>query len=69
MPLGSAEIQRRLPTLAPEIFPRQLGSAVLESGRRVEGFLIFPDGDYDGAVVTLIDVETKEPEEFEVTFP
>ncbi len=69
MPLGSAEIQRRLPTLAPEILPRQLGSAVLESGRRVEGFLIFSDGDYDGAVITLIDVETKEPEEFQVAFP
>ncbi len=69
MPLRREEIQQRLPTLAPEILPKLLASSVLESGARAEGFLIFPQGEYESAVITLVDVETKEPEEFDVSFP
>ncbi len=66
--LGRDEIQRRLPGLATEILPRLLTSAVLETGKQAEGFLIFPEDRYEGAVIGLIDVETEEPEEFDVTF-
>jgi hypothetical protein len=66
--LGRDEIQRRLPGLATEILPRLLTSAVLETGKQTEGFLIFPEDRYESAVIGLIDVETEEPEEFDVVF-
>jgi len=62
------ELQRRLPGLAAEILPRLLASAVLETGARAEGFLLFPEEHYEGAVIRLIDVGTGEPEEFDVIF-
>jgi hypothetical protein len=67
--LSDAEIQRRLPGAAAEILPRLLRSAVLKTGDRAEGFLIFPADRYESALIPLIDVETKEAEEFETTFP
>jgi hypothetical protein len=67
--LSDVEIQRRIPGAAAEILPRLLRSAVLETGDRAEGFLIFPAARYDSALIPLIDVETKEVEEFETTFP
>jgi hypothetical protein len=62
------ELQRRLPGLAAEILPRLLASAVLDTGARAEGFLVFPEERYEGAVIRVIDVGTGEPEEFDVTF-
>ena len=67
-PLGSNEIERRLPGAATEILPRLLRSALLRTGDRADGFLIFPSGHFDGAIVTLIDEETGEAEEFETSF-
>jgi hypothetical protein len=67
--IDPAEIQRRVPGLAAEILPRLLTSAVLHTGERAEGFLIFPEDRYEGAAIQLIDVETEEPEDFDVTFP
>jgi hypothetical protein len=67
--LGRGEIQHRLPGVAEEILPRLLCSAILKTGDRAEGFLIFPADRYDGAVIQLVDVETQEVEEFETTFP
>jgi hypothetical protein len=67
--LAPGEVQRRIPGLATEILPRLLASAVLKTGDRAEGFLIFPDDRYEGAIVRLIDVETGEPEEFDLSFP
>jgi len=67
-PLGSNEIERRLSGAATEILPRLLRSAVLRTGDRADGFLIFPSGQYEGALVTLIDEETREAEEFETSF-
>jgi hypothetical protein len=67
--LSNADIQHRLPGAAAEILPRLLRSAVLETGDRAEGFLIFPSDRYDSALVPLVDVETQEIEEFETTFP
>lgn len=67
--LSSGEIQHRLPGAAAEILPRLLRSAVLKTGDRAEGFLIFPADRYDSALVQLVDVETQEVEEFETTFP
>jgi hypothetical protein len=66
--IDSDELQRRLPVLAAEILPRLLTSAVLETGARTEGFLVFPEERYEGAVIRLIDVGTGEPEEFEIIF-
>jgi len=60
-------LRQRAAGLATEIAPRLLTSAVLKKGQRVEGFLIFPEARYDAAEIPLIDVGTKEPEEFEVT--
>ena len=68
-PLSSGEIQQRLPGAATEILPRLLHSAVLKTGDRADGFLVFPAAHYDGALVPLLDVETKEAEEFETAFP
>jgi hypothetical protein len=62
------ELQRRAPGLATQIAPRLLTSAVLKTGERAEGFLIFPEDRYEAAVIQLVDVETEEPEEFEVSF-
>lgn len=62
------EIQRRLPGLAAEILPRVVASAVLKTGERAEGFLLFPDDRYEGAAIQLIDVETGEPEDFDLAF-
>ncbi|HSD09793.1 MAG TPA: hypothetical protein VLF14_02345, partial [Candidatus Binatia bacterium] len=62
------DLERRAPGLATEIASRLLTSAVLETGARAEGFLIFPEDRYDAALIPLIDVETNEPEEFEVSF-
>jgi hypothetical protein len=67
--LGRGEIQHRMPGIAEEILPRLLRSAVLKTGDRAEGFLIFPADRYDGALIQLVDVETQEVEEFETTFP
>ncbi len=67
-PIDPDDLERRSPGLAAEIAPRLLTSAVLATGARAEGFLIFPEDRYDAAVIPLIDVETKEPEEFEVAF-
>ncbi len=50
-----------------EILPRLLPSVVLKTGDRADGFLIFPADRYDSALVPLIDVETREAEEFEIT--
>jgi hypothetical protein len=66
--IGRDEIQRGFPGLAAEILPRLLASAVLKTGDRAEGFLIFPEDRYEGAVIRLIDVKTEEPEEFDVSF-
>ena len=67
--LSSGEIQNRLPGTAAEILPRLLRSTVLKTGDRAEGFLIFPAARYESALVPLVDVETREAEEFETTFP
>jgi hypothetical protein len=67
--LSSGEIQNRIPGAAAEILPRLLRSTILKTGDRAEGFLIFPAGRYESALVQLVDVETREAEEFETTFP
>jgi hypothetical protein len=67
-PFNSGHIQQRLAGAAAEVLPRLLRSAVLKTGDRADGFLIFPADRYDGALVPLVDVETKEAEEFETTF-
>jgi hypothetical protein len=67
--LASEDIRRRAPGLATEILPNLLSSAVLSSGERAEGYLMFPEDRYEDAAISLIDVETGEPEEFEVAFP
>jgi hypothetical protein len=64
----SGDVQRGAPGLAGEALPRLLASTVLKMGDRTEGFLIFPAGRYEGAVIRLIDVETEEAEEFDVSF-
>jgi hypothetical protein len=68
-PLDREAVRTRLPDLAGEIFPRLLASGVIESGGRVEGFLLFPSGRYEGALVSLVDVKTQEAEDFEISFP
>jgi len=68
-PMSSAEIQQRLAAAATEVLPKLLRSVVLKTGDRADGFLIFPAERYDSALVQLVDVETKEAEEFETTFP
>jgi hypothetical protein len=68
-PLSSSEIQHRVPTAAGEIVARLLHSAVLKTGDRADGFLIFPADRYDSALVPFVDVETQEAEEFETAFP
>ena len=68
-PLSSGEIQERLAAAATQVLPKLLRSAVLKTGDRADGFLIFPAERYDSALVQLVDVETKEAEEFETTFP
>jgi len=68
-PLDTDGIRRRIPTLAPEIVPRLLVSSVLQPGQSSEGFLLFPEDRYEGATIPLIDVETRESDEFDVGFP
>jgi hypothetical protein len=68
-PVDGDEIRRRLPALAAEIVPRLLPSGTLESGQRAEGFLLFPENRYEGAMIPLVDVATGESDEFDVGFP
>ncbi|MBI2962944.1 MAG: hypothetical protein HYY35_04255 [Deltaproteobacteria bacterium] len=62
------EIRRRYPALAAHILPHLLSPAVLRSGERAEGYVVFPEGRYAGATIQLIDVETDEPEDFDFAF-
>jgi hypothetical protein len=59
-------VRQRAAGLASEIAPRLLTSAVLKTGDRIDGFLIFSEDRYEAAMIPLIDVDTKEAEEFEV---
>jgi hypothetical protein len=67
-PLSAADAESRLAASDPDIRSKLLRQATLKHGERVTGFVFFPVGAYSSGSLALIDDQTGEADEYDVSF-
>lgn len=67
-PLAQSDAERRLAGMDPEIQSKLLRSTKLKQGEDITGFVFFPTGDYTGGSLALIDEQTGEADDYDVSF-
>jgi hypothetical protein len=65
--LGESGVKERLGSADPAIGERLLRPAKLKKGDEARGFVFFPAGSYTSAVLVMVDDQTNEADEFEVS--
>jgi hypothetical protein len=66
--LAAADAQRRLAGIDPDIESKLLQPIKLKQGETTIGFVFFPTGDYTGGSLALIDDQTGEADDYDVSF-
>jgi len=67
-PIAPADAERKLSAADPDIKSKLLKPAKLTHGEGVTGFVFFPAGAYTGGSLALIDDQTGEADDYDVTF-
>ena len=66
--LPSADAERKLAGIDPDIKSKLLKATKLKQGESVTGFVFFPAGNYTGGALALIDDQTGEADDYDVNF-
>jgi hypothetical protein len=66
--LAPADAERKLAGIDPDIKSKLLQPTKLKQGESIIGFVFFPTGDYNGASLALIDDQTGEADDYDVSF-
>lgn len=66
--LAPADAERKLAGMDPDIKSKLLQPTKLRQGESVTGFVFFPTGDYTGGSLALIDDQTGEADDYDVSF-
>jgi len=66
--LAPADAERRLAGIDPDIKSKVLQPAKLKQGESTVGFVFFPTGNYTGGSLALIDDQTGEADDYDVSF-
>jgi len=67
-PLAPADAERKLAGIDPEAKSKLLQPTKLKQGESIVGFVFFPPGDYTGGSLALIDDQTGEADDYDVSF-
>ena len=68
VPLASADAERKLAAIDPDIKSKLLKPTQLKQGESVIGFVFFPVGSYTRGALALIDDQTGEADDYDVNF-
>ncbi len=67
-PLARTDAERRLAGMDPDIQSKLLRPTKLKQGEEITGFVFFPTGAYSGGSLALIDEQTGEADDYDVSF-